>query len=308
MSQPAPVASAGVATVALEQRIAQLARDASIEINVPDARELEAARAFLAPGTRIYVSFLPKQTWEDTRVATRAVRAAGFEPVPHIPVRRIIDAAAFDRDLGRMVAESRLRELLLISGDYSEAQGPYSSVLQVMESGVLLEHGLTKVSLAGHPEGHPAVALDVIRRAERAKAALGAAQGLDVALVTQVVFEHAPLRQWAGELRADRVRSRIVAGLAGPASIATLFKFAVRCGAGASMRALGVRPGSLVRLLGDRGPEDVVRGLAEARANGPAAVNGIHLFCFGGFLRASEWLRKVADGRFTLDARASFSV
>lgn len=308
MSQPAEVAGARVAAAPLEQVIAQLAQRASIEINVHDAQHLATSRAFLAPGTRVFVSFLPKQTWADTRAAARAVRAAGFEPVPHVPVRRVSDAATLDRNLGQMVAESQVREVLLISGDYPQALGPYSSVLQVLESGLLAKHGLTRISVAGHPEGHPQVALEVIRRAERDKAALGAVLGLDVALLTQVVFEHAPLLQWASELRSAGVRSRMVAGLAGPASIATLFRFAVRCGAGASIRALGVRPGSLVRLLGERGPEDVVRGLAEARVAGTADFSGIHLFCFGGFLRASEWLHRVAGGRFKLDARAAFDV
>lgn len=308
MSQPAQLAGPRVAAAVIGQSIARLARTASIEINVHDAVHLAAARALLAPGTRIYVSFLPKQSWDDTLAASRAVRAAGFEPVPHVPARRVSDAATLDRSLGRLVAESGVRELLLISGDYPEAQGPYSEVLQVMRSGVLARHGIRKLSVAGHPEGHPAVALEVIRKAELDKAALGAEQGLDLSLVTQVVFEHAPFLAWAEGLRAQGVRARIVAGLAGPASITTLFRFAVRCGAGPSIRALGVRPGSLVKLLGDRGPEDVVRGLAEAGASAGPDFSGIHLFCFGGFLRAAEWLHKVADGRFQLDDKASFRV
>jgi methylenetetrahydrofolate reductase (NADPH) len=308
MSQPAQATAAGVAAATLAEAIARLARTASIEINVHDAAQMQAARAFLAPGTRIYVSFLPKQDWDDTLAAARAVRAAGFEPVPHVPVRRVSDAATLERNLGRLVEESQVRELLLISGDYREAQGPYSTVLQVMQSGLLARHGICKLSVAGHPEGHPAVALEVIRQAERDKAALGAEQGLDLALLTQVVFEHAPLRQWAAGLRASGVRARLVAGLAGPASITTLFKFAVRCGAGPSIRALGVRPGSLLKLLGDRGPEEVVRGLAAAQASGAADLDAIHLFCFGGFLRSAEWLHRVANGQFQLDDKASFRV
>lgn len=308
MSQPAQFAAAGVAAATLAEGIARLARTASIEINVHDAAHLPAARAWLAPGTRIYVSFLPKQGWEDTLAAARAVRAAGFEPVPHVPVRRVSDAATLDRNLGRLVGESQVRELLLISGDYPQAQGPYSTVLQVMQSGLLAKHGIRRLSVAGHPEGHPAVALDVIRQAELDKAALGAEQGLDLALLTQVVFEHGPLLQWAAGLRAHGVRARLVAGLAGPASITTLFKFAVRCGAGPSIRALGVRPGSLMKLLGDRGPEEVVCGLAAARASGAADLDGIHLFCFGGFLRSAEWLHRVANGQFQLDDKASFRV
>jgi methylenetetrahydrofolate reductase (NADPH) len=256
----------------------------------------------------VFVSFLPKQSWQDTQSTCRAVRAAGFEPVPHIPVRLVADEATLDRNVGEMVGEARVQEVLLIAGDYAQSMGPYATVSDVLRSGLLGRHGLRKVSLAGHPEGHPQVALEEIRRAEREKATLAADAGLDVALVTQVVFEHAPFLQWAAELRSNGVRSRIVAGLAGPASVTTLFKFAMRCGAGASVRALGARPTSMMKLIGDRGPEDIVRGLAEARAAGRADFSGMHLFCFGGFLRACEWLHKVAGGRFTLDDKGSFNV
>jgi methylenetetrahydrofolate reductase (NADPH) len=111
-----------------------------------------------------------------------------------------------------------------------------------------------------------------------------------------------------GELRSQGVRARIVGGLAGPAGLATLFRFAMRCGAGPSVRALGARPTSLMKLIGDRGPEDVVRGLAEARSSGESDFTGIHMFCFGGFLRTCEWLNNVANGRFKLNDKAGFTV
>ena len=308
MSQPAGSAAVPAASAALEQGIGLLARGGSIEINVQDAGNVAAARAFLPPGSRIYVSFLSRQSWPETQAAARAVRAAGFEPVPHVPVRRMSDPGMLERNLEALVAGAQVRELLLISGDYAQAQGPYSSVLQVMQSGLLAKHGIRRLSVAGHPEGHPAVPLEVIRRAERDKAALAAEQGIELTLLTQVVFEHEPFLQWATALRAQGVRARIVAGLAGPVSVATLLRFAVRCGAGPSIRALGVRPGMLAKLLGDRGPEDVVCGLAAAQARGAAPFEGIHLFCFGGFLRAAEWLHKVAGGRFRLDGTGSFRV
>jgi methylenetetrahydrofolate reductase (NADPH) len=109
-------------------------------------------------------------------------------------------------------------------------------------------------------------------------------------------------------MRAKGIKARIVGGLAGPASLTTLFKFAVRCGAGPSIRALGARPTSLMKLVGDRGPEDVVRGLAEARVRGEADFTGVHMFCFGGYLKTCEWLNAVANGRFKLNDRASFAV
>jgi methylenetetrahydrofolate reductase (NADPH) len=278
----------------LAHTVARLAREASIEIHVQDAAHLPASRSLLAPGKKFYVSHLPKQTWESTATMCRAVHEAGFDPVPHIPVRLVPDAETLDRTLDALVSRAQVREVLLISGDYATPVGPYSAVSEVIRSGVLGKHGLTRVSIAGHPEGHPAVVLDEIRRAEREKVQLAEAAHLDVTLVTQFFFEAAPFLEWVCDLRAHGVRARIVGGLAGPASLATLFRFAKRCGAGPSIRALGARPASLLNLIGDHGPDRVLGEMAQSLNDGDSDFSGIHLFSFGGFLRTCEWLNSTA--------------
>lgn len=307
-NQQAQIASTGVPQSAVAAQIAQLAREASVEINVQDVKHLEASREFLAPGTRVFVSHLPRQTWEDTAAAARAVSAAGFEPVPHIPVRLLADATALDRTLAALAERANVREVLLISGDYPDAIGPYSAVAEVLRSGALPRHGFKKVSIAGHPEGHPRVPLEVIRAAERDKVRLATDAGLTPTLVTQFFFEHDPFLDWVADLRSHGVRADIVGGLAGPAGLATLLKFAMRCGAGPSIRALGARPSSVMKLVGEHGPESVLRGLAQARAGDESDFTGIHLFCFGGYLRTCRWLRNVAAGHFHLNHAGGFDI
>lgn len=288
--------------------IAQLARESSIEMNVPDVRHLEASRALLPPGKKVYVSHLPRQTWQQTLDACRAVREAGFESVPHVPVRLLEDERTLDSFLADAVRSAGVLEVLLVAGDYPHPAGPYATVADVLRTGVLNAHGLRRVSLAGHPEGHPRVALAEIRRAEREKAQLAQDAGLETTLLTQFFFEAQPFLDWASELRADGVGVRLVGGLSGPASIATLFRYAMRCGVGPSIRALGARPTSLMKLIGDHGPENVMRDLAAARLAQPGLFDGVHLFCFGGFLRTCEWLKRVADGQFKLDDKGSMSL
>lgn len=288
--------------------IAQLARESSIEMNVPDVRDLAASRALLPPGKKVYVSHLPRQTWQQTLDACRAVREAGFESVPHVPVRLLEDERTLDSFLADAVRSAGVLEVLLVAGDYPQPAGPYATVADVLRTGVLNAHGLRRVSLAGHPEGHPRVPLAEIRRAEREKAHLAQTAGLETTLLTQFFFEAQPFLDWTSELRADGVSARLVAGLSGPASIATLFRYAMRCGVGPSVRALGARPTSLMKLIGDHGPENVMRDLAVARRAQPGLFDGVHLFCFGGFLRTCEWLKRVADGQFRLDDKGSMSL
>ena len=288
--------------------IAQLAHEASIEINVHDIGHLEESRRLLPAGKAVFVSYLPKQQWSESEEACRAVRAAGFRPVPHVPVRLLPDAATADRVIGGFVRAAQVDEVLLISGDYPQAVGPYTEVLQVLNSGVLQRHGLKRVSVAGHPEGHPKVPLADIRRAERDKARMAQQAGLELTLLTQFFFEQGPFLDWVRELRSAGVRARVVGGLAGPTKLSTLIKFAIRCGAGASMRVLTARPGAITKLLGDHGPEGVLSALAQARCEETSDFAGVHLFCFGGFVRTCRWLQAIADGRFKLDDADGFKV
>jgi methylenetetrahydrofolate reductase (NADPH) len=287
--------------------IAQLARDASIEINVADVPQLPASRAYLPAGKRVYISHLPKQSWNDTLAACRAVRSTGFEPIPHIPVRLLDTASTLDRLLDAGIRTARLAEVLLIAGDYAKPAGPFQMVADVLESGVLSGHGLRRVSLAGHPEGHPVVALADIRRAELEKARLAELAGLKTTFVTQFFFEARPFLDWADITRAAGIGAMIVGGVCGPAGVATLFKFARRCGVGASIRALGARPTAFVKLLGEHGPERLIRELAHARHGATVNFTGVHVFCFGGYLRTCEWLHRVASGQIELAADGSFS-
>lgn len=283
--------------------IGQLARECSIEMNVQDVRDLTASRALLPSGKKVYVSHLPKQTWQQTLDTCRSVSQAGLDPVPHIPVRLLENEHALDTFLADAVRGAGVREVLLIAGDYPHPSGPYAAVADVLRTGKLGEHGLSRVSLAGHPEGHPKVPLTEIRRAEREKAQLAVSLGLETTLLTQFFFEAQPFLEWADQLRSDVTGVRLVGGLSGPASIATLFRYAVRCGVGPSIRALGARPSSLVKLIGEHGPEHVMRDLASARVTRPGLFDGVHFFCFGGFLRTCEWLQRVADGRFALNEK-----
>ena len=109
--------------------------------------------------------------------------------------------------------------------------------------------------------------------------------------MTQFCFESAPILGWIGELDARGVSLPVIVGLAGPATPATLTKFALRCGIGNSMRALRNQIGRFGRLLTDTGPDDVMRGLLSAPEAATASIAGFHLFPFGGLRKASDWLR-----------------
>ena len=277
--------------VALHEAIAALARGASVEMTWRDADELDACRSLLAPGTQVFASFIPGQTWRQTVETCATIREAGFEPVPHIAVRHLVSVAALEKLAMDLFTEAQVERALLIAGDLPEAAGPFSASLDVLRSGALAGRGIRRIVVAGHPED---------------KVAFAAKHGLELTFLTQFLFDAKPFLTWARELRAAGVRSRLVVGLAGPAKLDTLVRYAIRCGVGPSIRALTSNPASFTKLVGERGPERIVRAVAGAGVGKEIGDFGIHLYSFGGLARTCAWMRAVADGRFALDQRDGF--
>ena len=272
-----------------------LARHASLEIGSPDLAELAEAHAHLAPGQRVFVSHLPGQAWSRTFQVCSSISAAGFDPVPHIPVRLLESEKHFDGIL-RLARDAGVSEPLLISGDYPASRGPYHAVIEVLRAGPLQALGFKRVSLAGHPEGHPHVPWDVICQAQVDKWRVASAAGIEVTFVTQFFFSAAPFVQWARFLRAAGVEARLLAGVAGPTNLSRLIKLARHCGVGASLRALTSRPASLLGLLADHDPRALLLDLAAEKQRQDTLFDGVHVFSLGGFARTAKWLRDCHTG------------
>jgi methylenetetrahydrofolate reductase (NADPH) len=266
-----------------------LLSSASVEIS-SRGHQVAQLRDHFPAGTDVTITFLPGDNYRHNVDTASALRAAGFNPVPHIAAREIASVEALDDFLTRLRGEAGVTRLLLIAGDVARAKGPFKSSLDVGASGLIEARGIAALSVAGHPEGHPYLeAADAIAVLE-AWRDWGRQTKIHVDVMTQFCFESAPILRWIGELTRG-VKLPVIVGLAGPATPATLTKFALRCGVGNSMRALRGQIGRFGRLLTDTGPDDVMRGLVSAPAAATASIAGFHLFPFGGLRKAGEWLR-----------------
>ena len=83
----------------------------------------------------------------------------------------------------------------------------------------------------------------------------------------------------------------IKVGLAGPAGLVTLARYAIRCGIGNSLRVLTEKP-FFAKLLVDQGPAPIIREIACAADTTPLplAIAGLHFFAFGGFNKTVDWI------------------
>ncbi len=133
----------------------------SIEATRPTDADI-AALSVLARGTQIYVSAVPNRPAEESISAAVRLRAAGFEPVPHIAVRNFASADALDDFLARLQGEAEVRRALVIAGDRSEC-GPFKRAHDAIDCGVFRRRGIRSIGIAGYPDGHPRIGPDELR-------------------------------------------------------------------------------------------------------------------------------------------------
>jgi methylenetetrahydrofolate reductase (NADH) len=271
-------------------KLAGLLSSASVEVS-SRGHQLQELRDKFARGTDVTITFLPGDNYRHNVETASALRRAGYNPVPHIAAREMPSREALDDFLARARGEADVTRVVLIAGDLALAKGPFRSSLDICASGLIEARGILSVSVAGHPEGHPYLSAANAFKVLEAWRDWGQLTKIRVDVVTQFCFESAPILGWIGELDARGISLPVIVGLAGPATPATLTKFALRCGIGNSMRSLRSQIGRFGRLLTDTGPDDVMRGLQSAPKAATAPIAGFHLFPFGGLRKAGEWLR-----------------
>ena len=117
----------------------------------------ELARV-LPAGFPVYVAHTPKASPDDmVRVALR-IQALGLTASPHIIARRVVDPQRLRERLRALVAGG-VEQVLLVAGDRGDAERTPSQARSICSTAVWsATSGSGASGVAGHPEGHPAVA------------------------------------------------------------------------------------------------------------------------------------------------------
>lgn len=290
----------------LKDRIVAFAGSASIEATPHDEERLPELTALLRPGTTVYVAHPPRWLLQDVvRVAVK-IQQLGLPARPHI-VARMLQS---ERQLRTALSElngAGIEQILLVAGDAATPVGPYSSSIDVLESGGMLGGGMKTVAVAGHPEGHRMIAPNRLWEALRAKQAFAQRTGTRVEVVTQFGFNPRTVIDWRRDCLQRGIALEAHIGLAGPTPLPKLIRFAMQCGIGASLRGVRRNAGALKGLAGMTStPEEMLTGIIRLGAAGDGlSIVKPHFFCFGGSLDTARWLRKVADGAFDLNGECS---
>ncbi len=281
--------------------LAAMMRDFSIEVMPRTAARIEDFRALLPTGTRVYVAHLDGTDFAEMVATARRLAGEGFRVMPHFPARGIADAVELEARIAAY-AEAGVREALVIAGGIDRPRGKFDDSMQLLATGLFDRYGFTDLHVAGHPEGNRDI--DAVGREDRAMAALVWKDAFRrhtdarMAIATQFFFEAAPIIDWAGRLRTAGITLPVHVGVAGPAKLQTLIKYAMACGVGPSLRVLQRRAADLTRLMLPVDPTEVLTTLAEHRAAHPDfAVERVHFFPLGGIAATTDFTARVGQGR-----------
>jgi methylenetetrahydrofolate reductase (NADPH) len=287
--------------------IVDFVRGFSLEATRPSAEDIAVLAAVARPGTRVYVSAVPTRPVQDAIEAVASLRAAGFEPVPHLAARNFATARELDDFLAR-VGEAGVRRVLVIAGDRDQPSGDFRSSIEVIDGGALQRHGIVEIGIAGYPDGHPRISEQDLERSLAEKIHVAETTGMAVHIVTQFCFDAPTILKWIGRLRDFGVEHPVRVGLPGPTNLATLLRYARRCGVRASAQGLARQAGLVRQLFAMSTPDVPVRAIAEARAHKHLGEIAPHFFSFGGLAQAARWAAAVAEHRIALEPSAGFRV
>jgi methylenetetrahydrofolate reductase (NADPH) len=280
----------------------------SLEATRPTTADLAGLRDVAPAGAHVYLSAVPARPNEELIASAAAVRAAGFEPVPHLAARAFATRDALASLLAELARSAGLRQALVVGGDHARPLGPYAAAIDVIESGLLPQHGIMEIAIAAYPEGHPRISDYELARILVAKVEAAEATGLAVHIVTQFGFEAAPILDWVERLRGDGIDCPVRIGMAGPTSAAALLRYARRCGVAASAQGLARHIGLAKHVFSRAAPDALIRAIAAACTGTALGRVAPHFYSFGGLGATARWSAAVAAGRIELDRGDGFAV
>jgi methylenetetrahydrofolate reductase (NADPH) len=217
----------------------------------------------------IYITLLPGSTYKEVASKAKELVKLGKNPVPHFPARSIKNKSELTEYV-TMCKDFGVKQVLVIGGS-AQPIGDFHCSLQLFETGLF--EGL-KIGIAGHPEGSPDISDKDLEKAMTDK------KPYADYIVTQWLMETSPIVDFISKQTLP-----VHVGIAGPAKITSLLKFASIVGAKNSLSFLKSNTSKAVDLLKPRKPDDMIEKIKHITQN-------FHIYTFGGLKETNKWLSK----------------
>jgi len=291
------------------ESIAKAGSDWSIEVTPTGATKIKSFAAILAEKTSVNVTFLPGTDPNETIAVAKRLSDDGMNAIPHIAARSLKDKEQLNSLLKRMTSEANVSEVLVIGGGVDKPVGVFDNTMQVLNTGLIQNYGISRIGVSGHPEGSPDIDDGALAQAIAEKNDFAASEGLNLYMETQFCFDAESVLAWERAVREAGNALPVRVGIPGPATIKTLFRFAQISGIGPSMRFIAKQARNVAKLMTIQSPHRLLAGLAGGMADDKdCLIQDFHYYPFGGFAKTAAFADTVAKGHITLTKDGGFDV
>ncbi|MEL6382864.1 MAG: methylenetetrahydrofolate reductase [Cyanobacteria bacterium J06626_18] len=229
----------------------------------------------------VSITFLPDADYRDVVAQAIQLRQKGFEPIPHIPARSIRSHLQLHEFISQLKDEAQVQQVLVIGGSPPELVGPYASTMDLLETGLF--DGL-RIGVAGHPEGMSQLSEEACDRSLTLKNLYARDTCTDMFVMTQWSLDVNTISHWLDRIESFNLLP-IYLGIPGPATPASLLKFARICGVKTSLLGLRQQSSRLGQLLARPTPDYLIDALSDR-------IENFHIYTFGGIKQTRDWLHQ----------------
>jgi methylenetetrahydrofolate reductase (NADPH) len=215
----------------------------------------------------IYITLLQGDQYKDVAKKAQELINLGKNPIPHFPARSIKNKDQL-KEYVSMCKDFGVKQALVIGGG-AQPIGDFHCSFQLFETGLFDDF---KIGIAGHPDGSPDISDSDLEKAMKDK------KPYADYIVTQWLMESSPIIDFISKQSLP-----VHVGIAGPAKITSLLKFASIVGAKNSLTFLKSNASKAVDLFKPRKPDDLIEEIKDVSQN-------FHIYTFGGLNETNKWL------------------
>jgi len=254
-------------------------KQVSLEIIPKQVQKVESIPKGLVDD--IYVTYIPGSAPSDVVNASETILSYGFNPIPHCPARTIPDEEFLINYIDALVKVG-VTNILIIGGSVSSPKGKFSSSIDLLNTGLFQQSKIKSINIAGHPEGNPDDEDHFENMIHKCKW-LGT-NNFETNIVTQWCLSpditNSWIRKTQTQLKNIGAKCEIHLGVAGPAKLTTILRYAKICGVSASASVF-MKQGLDIRKIINHKPDNILEKLI--------GYDKLHIYPFGGIHEFLKW-------------------
>ena len=277
--------------------LSKVTNNFSIEVMPRTAAKIIDFSAILPEGTYVYIAHLEGSDIQSMIRTADRLNKLKFNVVPHFPARLIENRSVLEKWV-KNYSDIGIDKALILAGSSTSQIGDFKSSMDLLSTGLFDKYKFSEIFCAGHPEGNKDIDIggsdSNLMDAIKWKNDFAKRTQIKLSLTTQFCFEVEPIRAWEKRLDAENITIPINIGVAGPAKLQNMIKFALMCGVGPSIKVLEKRAKDLTKLILPYSPRQFLLELSTyIEENTKSNIQSVHFFPLGGIKKTTEFLDEI---------------